>query len=393
MMNDLMPTYAPISDLSLEYGKGCFLWDNKGKSYFDAIGGVGVTLLGHSDSGLREEISDQLNKYIHLSNLFDHKWNHLLAKRLKEISGLDTSFFCNSGSEANETAIKIARRYGQKKGIRHPKIVHMKNSFHGRTLGALSATGNPKHKEGFGALLSDFIEVEINKIEQIYSLEHTSIAAIILEPIQGEGGINIVCGTYLRALRKYCSEKKILLILDEVQCGLARTGKWFYHQFHNIKPDILTTAKGLANGIPIGACVARREFGALLERGSHGSTFGGNPLACRAALYTLNKIEEKKLLENAALRGEQLLNGLQAKFSHINGICSIRGCGLMIGIELETPYSCLAKVAAHKYQLLINVTKGTIIRLLPPLIIDQYEVEKLVEKLEFLIKDIIGNNI
>ena len=389
-MSYLMPIYQPLA-IEFQRGEGCYLWDTQDKCYFDAISGVGVTLLGHVHPVIHAEIVAQSQTFLHLSNLFKHGWNEHLAEKLAEITGLTQAFFCNSGTEANEAAIKIARAYGHHRGIQRPKIIVMQNAFHGRTLGALSATAKPAYREAFGPLLEGF---EFVPFHDLAAIEHyqddPDVVAVLLEPIQGEAGINIASPLYLKQLRKLCDQQHWLLILDEIQCGLGRTGTWFFYQQAGICPDILTIAKGLANGVPIGACLTHEKLGHLLQSGLHGSTFGGNPLACRVA-YTVLDLLEKQYLQTVNDRGYKLLDLLQSKLTGLKNIQSVRGAGLMIGIELIHPVANIPQLASEKFGVLLNVTQGKVIRLLPPLIMTDAQVEYLAQQIALLLKELSQN--
>lgn len=384
-MSHLMPVYQPLA-MEFQRGEGCYLWDTVGKRYFDAISGVGVTLLGHAHPTIHAEIVAQSQAFLHLSNLFKHAWNERLAEKLAQITDLNQAFFCNSGTEANETAIKLARLYGHQRGIQQPKIIVMQNAFHGRTLGALSATAKPAYRQAFGPLLEGFEFVPFHDMSAIERYQNDpSVVAVLLEPIQGEAGINIASPVYLKQLRKRCDQQQWLLIFDEIQCGLGRTGTWFYYQQADIRPDILTIAKGLANGLPIGACLTHEKLGQLLQSGLHGSTFGGNPLACRVAYQVLNLLETQ-YLASVADKGYKLLDLLQSKLTGLKNIQSVRGMGLMIGIELIDPVANIPQLASEKFGLLLNVTQGKVIRLLPPLIMTDQQVEYLARQIGLLLK-------
>ncbi|WOE31739.1 MULTISPECIES: aspartate aminotransferase family protein [unclassified Acinetobacter] len=382
-MSYLMPIYQPL-DIELQHGQGCYLWDTQNRCYFDAISGVGVTLLGHAHPQIHQEIVLQSQSFLHLSNLFKHAWNERLAEKLAQISGLTRTFFCNSGTEANEAAIKLARLYGHHRGIQHPKIIVMHNAFHGRTLGALSATAKVEYRQPFYPLLSGFEFVAFNDLTAITKYQDDpDVVAVLLEPIQGEAGIHIASLPYLKQLRQYCDQQQWLLIFDEIQSGLGRTGTWFYHQQADICPDILTIAKGLANGLPIGACLTNEKLGNLFHTGTHGSTFGGNPLACRVAYSVLN-ILEQQYLADIYHKGQKLINLLQTQLTGLKHIRSVRGVGLMIGIELTTVVDALPQLACDQFSLLLNVTQGKVIRLLPPLIITDAEIEYLAQQIYLL---------
>jgi len=383
----LMSTYQP-SPLSFIRGLGTRLWDQQGREYLDAVAGVAVTNVGHSHPRLVTAISEQAGLLLHTSNLYSIDWQQHLARRLTELSGLDQAFFNNSGAEANETALKLARLHGWKKGIEQPLVVVMENAFHGRTLGTMSASDGPSVRLGFQKLPGDFIKIGFGDLKALdaVTLEFGArIVAVLLEPIQGESGVQVAPSGYLKALREHCTRQGWLLMLDEIQTGIGRTGRWFAFQHEGVVPDVMTLAKGLGNGVPIGACLARASVAQLFTPGSHGSTFGGNPLACRVGCTVLDIIEEQGLLENAAQQGERLLARLRVELSEHPQVLAIRGQGLMIGIELTTPHRDLAQRAAQEHGLLINVTRGKIIRLLPPLTIDAKEVEMIVRALSRLL--------
>ncbi|MDB1111438.1 aspartate aminotransferase family protein [Pseudomonas extremaustralis] len=376
----LMTTYQPLA-LSFIRGLGTRLWDQQGREYLDAVAGVAVTNVGHSHPRLVAAISEQAGLLLHTSNLYSIDWQQRLAQRLTSLSGLDRAFFNNSGAEANETALKLARLHGWKKGIEEPVVVVMENAFHGRTLGTMAASDGPSVRLGFQRLPGDFLKVrfgDMAAIEAITQAFGTRIAAVLLEPIQGESGVVPAPAGYLRALRDHCTRHGWLMMLDEIQTGIGRTGAWFAFQHEGIVPDVMTLAKGLGNGVPIGACLARAAVAQLFTPGSHGSTFGGNPLACRVGCTVLDIIEGQGLLHNAAQQGARLLARLRVELSEHPQVLAIRGQGLMIGIELASPCRDLAQRAAQEHALLINVTRGKIIRLLPPLILDAKEVEMIV---------------
>ncbi len=376
----LMTTYQPLA-LSFIRGLGTRLWDQQGREYLDAVAGVAVTNVGHSHPRLVAAISEQAGLLLHTSNLYSIDWQQRLAQRLTALSGLDRAFFNNSGAEANETALKLARLHGWKKGIEEPVVVVMENAFHGRTLGTMAASDGPSVRLGFQRLPGDFLKVrfgDMAAIEAITQTFGTRIAAVLLEPIQGESGVVPAPAGYLRALRDHCTRHGWLMMLDEIQTGIGRTGAWFAFQHEGIVPDVMTLAKGLGNGVPIGACLARAAVAQLFTPGSHGSTFGGNPLACRVGCTVLDIIEGQGLLHNAAQQGARLLARLRVELSEHPQVLAIRGQGLMIGIELASPCRDLAQRAAQEHALLINVTRGKIIRLLPPLTLDAKEVEMIV---------------
>ncbi|MCK9801572.1 aspartate aminotransferase family protein [Pseudomonas sp. MAFF 302030] len=379
----LMNTYQPLA-LNFSKGLGTRLWDTAGREYLDAVAGVAVTGVGHSHPRLVEAISEQAGLLLHTSNLYSIDWQQRLAAKLTQLAGMERAFFNNSGAEANETALKLARLHAWSKGIEQPLVVVMSNGFHGRTLGTLSASDGPAVRLGFGSHQEAFIKVpfgDIVALEQLASAHGQRICAVLMEPIQGESGIQIPPPGYLKAVRALCHRRDWLLMLDEIQSGMGRTGRWFACQHEGVIPDVMTLAKGLGNGIPIGACLARGKAAQLFTPGSHGSTFGGNPLACRVACTVLQIIEEQGLLANAKHQGEQLLQRLRNELRGHRHIREIRGLGLMIGIELKTPLPDLAGLAAREQGLLINVTRGQTIRLLPPLVIDAEEVEMIVQAL------------
>ncbi len=385
MSTALMPTYARLS-VAFRRGAGAWLEDTEGRHYLDVLSGIAVCGLGHAHPAVAEAICDQSRTLIHTSNLYDVPLQEKLGGWLCKLSGLEQVFFANSGAEANEAAIKLARRYGYEKGIDQPQIIVAENAFHGRTLGALTATGNRKAQTGFGPLPEGFVRVPYNDPAAIEAAATDNTVAILIEPIQGEGGIRIPDRGYLKALRALCDQHQWLLMLDEVQSGIGRTGQWFAYQHEDIRPDVLTLAKALANGVPIGACVAGGAAVGVLGPGTHGTTFGGNPLASRAALAVIETIAHDDLLARASVLGERILQGFQAALANTPGIREIRGRGLMIGIELETPCPELVEKALEA-GLLINVTAGSVVRLLPPLILTDTEADQLVSTLAPLIAE------
>jgi len=386
----LMNTYARLP-VAFARGQGVWVWDESGKRYFDALGGIAVNTLGHAHPRLVQAIAEQAARLVHVSNLYRIVEQERLADKLTAVSGMDNAFFCNSGCEANEAAIKIARLFGHGKGIENPAIIVMESAFHGRTLATLSATGSRKVQAGFEPLVSGFVRVPFNDLEHVRQVaEHNrNIAAVLVEPIQGEGGINIGNIGYLRGLRDICDRQGWLLMLDEVQCGLGRTGKWFVYQHAGVLPDVLALAKGLAGGVPIGSCLARGAAASAFKPGNHGSTFGGNPLACAAALATLDAIEQEGLMENAERVGEFLRAELGRALADVKGIVDIRGLGLMVGIELDRPCGDLVKLALEA-GLLINVTADNVIRLLPALVMSEAEARTLVSTLAPLVRDFLS---
>lgn len=372
-------------------GQGVWVWDESGKRYLDALGGIAVNTLGHAHPRIVKAIAEQAARLMHVSNLYRIPEQEQLADKLAAISGMDNAFFCNSGCEANEAAIKLARLYGHGKGIDSPAIVVMENAFHGRTLATLSATGSRKVQAGFEPLVSGFVRVPFNDLESVRQVaEHNrNIAAVLVEPIQGEGGVKVGQDQYLRGLREICDHHGWLLMLDEVQCGLGRTGKWFVYQHAGVLPDVLALAKGLAAGVPIGACLARGAAASLFKPGNHGSTFGGNPLACAAALATLETIEHDGLLENAERIGTLIRSELAQALKGCAGVVDIRGQGLMIGAELDRPCGELVALALEA-GLLINVTADNVVRLLPALSMDEAEARALVAALAPLVRDFLA---
>ncbi len=385
-MSHLMPNYSPL-DVAFVKGDGCYLTDTNGERYLDALSGVGVVSLGHCHKDITKAIQSQAAELVHTSNWYHIKNQEELAKKICTLSGMDNAFFGNSGAEANEAAIKIARLYGESNNITEPTIITAKNSFHGRTMATLSATGNPKVQSGFAPLVSKFIHVDFNNIDEINNhSKNTDIVAVMLEPIQGESGVIIPQVDYLNEVRKICDKNNWLLILDEVQTGIGRTGKLFAHQHNNITPDILTLAKGLGNGVPIGACLAKGKASSLLVPGTHGSTFGGNPLVCKTALTVLEVIERDGILDNVSEMGNFLSSQFKEKLRNSKKVHEIRSKGLMIAIELKQDCAVLLQRALEN-KLLINIT-GKTIRLLPPLVINKDEAGILVSKVCSLVKEL-----
>ncbi|AJP48761.1 acetylornithine aminotransferase [Rugosibacter aromaticivorans] len=388
-MPHLMNTYGRLP-VAFTHGEGCRLFDEQGKSYLDGMSGVAVNTLGHNHPRLVAALSKQVGRLIHTSNLYRILEAEEASDRLASIAKMDEVFFCNSGCEANEAAIKLARLYGHQQGIDQPAIIVMEQAFHGRTLATLSATGNRKAQAGFEPLVSGFVRVpfdDLAAIEQV-ALHNPNVVAILFEPIQGEGGINVAHHDFMRSLRTLCDEKNWLLMVDEVQCGLGRTGAWFAHQHAGILPDVMTLAKGLGSGVPVGACLAAGRATGVFKPGNHGSTFGGNPLACIAALTTLQVIETDDLMTRATELGELIRDGLRHGLAGATGVIEVRGDGLMIGIELDRPCGDLVKRALAK-GLLINVTVEKVVRLLPPLVMSDAEGAELVAALVPLILDFL----
>ena len=391
-MSHVMHTYKRLP-VTFERGEGCWLWDKQGKRYLDALAGIAVCGVGHSHPRLVKAISEQAAQLVHTSNLYEIERQEQLGDRLAAISGMDEVFFCNSGCEANEAAIKVARLYGHGKGIDTPAIIVLEKAFHGRTLATLSATGSRKVQAGFDPLVPGFVRVpfdDLAAVRKVASNNH-NVVAVLVELIQGEGGINICHDDYLQGLREICDANGWLLMLDEVQSGIGRTGKWFAFQHSGVKPDVMTLAKGLASGVPIGACMVSGRATGVFKPGNHGSTFGGNPLACAAALATLSIIEDEKLMANAVAIGEFINSGMRAALASHAGVREIRNKGLMIGIELDIECSELVKLALAD-GLLINVTADNVVRLLPPLIMQRAEAQQVITQLGALITAFLAAN-
>ena len=388
-MTHLMDTYGRLP-VAFERGQGVWLWDTRGKRYLDALSGIAVTGVGHAHPRLVQAIAAQAGRIIHASNLYQIPEQERLADHLCDLAAMDTAFFCNSGCEANEAAIKIARLFGHYKGIEYPTVVVMEKAFHGRTIATLSATGSRKVQAGFEPLLTGFARVPYNDRDALATVaaNNKNVVAVLVEPIQGESGINVPDDGYLTHLRQVCDSQGWLLMLDEVQSGVGRTGKWFAHQHIGIKPDVMTLAKGLGNGLPIGACLAAGSSAKVFKPGSHGSTFGGNPLATTAAYTTLQIIAEEGLLDNATHIGDLIRTNLRERFTGYAAVKQIRGKGLMVGIELDRPCGDLVHSALDR-GLLINVTAETVVRLLPPLIMQPSEAAQLIEVLSGLIHDFV----
>jgi acetylornithine aminotransferase len=386
----LMNTYKPLP-VAFAKGEGAWLWDVNGKRYLDALSGIAVSGLGHAHSRLVKAIAEQAGRIIHSSNLVEVPEQEALAEKLCTLAGMENAFFCNSGAEANECAIKIARLYGHQRGIDNPQIIVMEKAWHGRTLATLAATGSRKAQAGFEPLVTGFIRVPYNDIEAIRQIatHNNDVVAVLAEVLQGEGGIHQARIDYLKALRKLCDDRQWLLMIDEVQSGIGRTGKWFCFQHAGILPDVMPLAKGLGSGVPIGACLANGAAARVFKPGNHGTTFGGGPLVSVAALTTLQIIEEEGLLENAAKMGEIIKDGFAKSLAGVAGVKEIRGQGLMLGIELDRTCTDLVKIALEN-GLLINVTADTVIRLLPPLIIKPAQAEQIVSMLTPLIKDFLA---
>ena len=385
----VMNTYGRLP-IALSHGQGCRVWDVNGKCYLDALGGIAVNTLGHNHPKLVPALQDQIGKLIHSSNYYHVPLQETLAAKLVELSGLENVFFCSTGLEANEAALKLARKYGHDKGIERPEVVVYEKAFHGRSIATLSATGNPKVQAGFGPLVEGFIRVPMNDIESIKkaTADNPNVVAVFFEAIQGEGGVNPMSDQYMRDIRQLCDERDWLLMIDEVQCGMGRTGKWFAHQWSGIKPDVMPLAKGLGSGVPIGAVVAGPKAAHIFQPGNHGTTFGGNPLAMRAGVETIRIMEEDSLLANAAKVGDHLKAALTRELAGEKGVKDIRGRGLMLGVELTIPCSELLKRAADN-GLLLSVTADTVIRMVPSLIMTVDEADEVVAILVPLIKQIL----
>lgn len=388
-MSHVMNTYARLP-VAFERGEGVWLWDTHGKRYLDALAGVAVNAVGHSHPKLVAALRDQVGKLIHTSNIYQIDAQEKLADKIAQLSGMDTVFFCNSGAEANEAAIKIARYYGHKKDIENPAVVVLEKSFHGRTLATLSATGSRKVQAGFEPLVSGFVRVPFNDLEAVQRVaaSNKNVVAILAELVQGEGGVCVCGGGYLQGLRDICDANGWLLMLDEVQTGIGRTGTLFGFQHYGVTPDVMTLAKGLGGGVPIGACVAKGTAATLFQPGSHGSTFGGNILASTAGLATLDIVESENLCRNATDMGEHIRASLKRALAETPGVKEIRGQGLLIGIELDRPCGELVKTGLDA-GLLINVTADTVVRLVPPLIISRAEADQLVNELAPLIRSFL----
>ena len=389
----VMNTYGRLP-IAMSHGQGCRVWDVNGKAYLDGLGGIAVNTLGHNHPKLVPALQDQIAKIIHSSNYYHVPGQEALAKKLVELSGMSNVFFCSTGLEANEAALKLARKFGHNKGIERPEIVVYEKAFHGRSIATLSATGNPKIQVGFGPLVEGFIRVPLNDIAALKKATagNPNVVAVFFEAIQGEGGVNPMHLDYLRDARKLCDDNDWLLMIDEVQCGMGRTGKWFAHQWAGITPDVMPLAKGLGSGVPIGAVVAGPKAANIFQPGNHGTTFGGNPLAMRAGVETIRIMEEDGLIANATARGNQLRAVLQYALAAelaSGAVKEIRGQGLMVGIELAKPCSALTAQAAEN-GLLISVTADTVVRLVPPLIISAAEIDELAGILCPLIKQLLA---
>ena len=390
MSDSLMQNYAPLA-VNFEKGEGATVWDTAGKTYLDALGGIAVCALGHAHPAVASALCEQANKLIHTSNIYGITNQKKLADKLTQLSAMDNVFFSNSGAEANEAAIKLARLFGHSKDIEKPAIIVMEGSFHGRTMATLSATGNRKIQAGFEPLVQGFVRAPYNDIEAIKNIakNNPNVVAILVEPVTGEGGIRIPDKDYLNQIREICDKYDWLMMLDEIQTGMCRTGKWFAHQHNGIIPDVMTLAKALGNGVPIGACLARGKAAGLFHPGQHGSTYGGNPLVCAASLAVIETMENSKLDQRTAQLGEHMLNAFKQQLAGIKGVVEIRGMGLMLGIQLDRPCAELVK-AGLEAGILINVTAGDVVRLLPPLIISDQQADQIVTMVSKLIRDFLS---
>ncbi len=381
----VMNTYGRVP-IALERGQGCRVWDVNGKQYLDALGGIAVNTLGHNHPKLVPALQDQVAKLIHTSNYYHVPGQETLAQLLTERAKMTNVFFCSTGLEANEAAIKIARKYGVDKGIAKPVIVVYEHAFHGRSIATMTATGNPKVRDGFGPLLDGFLRVPVNDFEALQQATtgNPDVVAVMMEPIQGEGGLHPMRIEYMQQVRALCDANGWLMMFDEVQAGMGRTGKWFAHQWAGIIPDVMTLAKGLGSGVPIGAVVAHGKAATVLQPGNHGSTFGGNPLAMRAGIETIRIMEEDGLLAHTTKVGDHLKATLQKELADVKGVVDVRGQGLIIGIELNKPCGALLGRGAEA-GLLFSVTADTVVRLVPPLIMTEAEADEVVAKLKPLI--------
>jgi acetylornithine/N-succinyldiaminopimelate aminotransferase len=386
----VMNTYGRVP-IALSHGQGVRVWDVNGKEYLDALAGIAVNTLGHNHPRLVPALQDQIAKLIHTSNYYHVPGQEQLAAKLVELSGLTNVFFCNTGLEANEAALKLARKYGHDRGIERPEIVVYEKAFHGRSIATLSATGNEKVQQGFGPLVEGFIRVPLNDMDALKKATegNKNVAAVFFETIQGEGGVNPMRIEYLQQVRQLCDQREWLLMIDEVQCGMGRTGKWFAHQWAGIKPDVMPLAKGLGSGVPIGAVVAGPRAANIFQPGNHGTTFGGNPLAMRAGVETIRIMEEDGLLDNAARVGAHLKGALARELGGVKGVTDIRGQGLMIGVELAKPCGVLTQRAADR-GLLISVTAENVIRLVPALILTEAEANEVVALLAPLVREFLA---
>ena len=392
-MSALMATYGRLP-MNVARGDGLRLWDTEGREYLDALTGIAVCALGHAHPAVAKAISEQANTLIHSSNLYKIPNQEQLGADLCRLANMDKVFFANSGAEANEACIKLARLHAHSRGIDHPQIVVFDNAFHGRTMATLSATGNDKIKAGFGPMVDGFLRVPYDDAAAVEALAKSrqDIAAILVEPIQGEGGVHIPADDYLPALRKICDDNHWLLITDEIQAGMGRTGHWFAHQHSGVTPDVVAVAKALGNGMPIGGCLARGAAAELMQPGSHGSTFGGNPLACSAALAVINTMERDDLPARAKALGDRMLEGFRAALHNQPGVADIRGRGMMMGIELDRDCAELMNIAMQEHGVLLNVTAARVIRLLPPYIMSDEDADLIVSRVSKLVTDFLNNS-
>lgn len=384
-MASLMAAYGRLP-VTMMRGEGPRLWDDRGREYMDALSGIAVCALGHSDPAVSEAIAEQAGELMHVSNLYHIPQQEALGDALCRIAGMDKAFFCNSGAEANEACIKIARLHGHEKGIKTPTIIVTDTAFHGRTMATIAATGNTKIKAGFGPMLEGFEVVPFNDAAAVAAVaqKRQDVVAVMVEPIQGEGGVNVPDDGYLTQLRAICDQNDWLLICDEIQSGMGRTGKWFAHQHDNIQPDVMSVAKALGNGMPIGACLARGKAAELIQPGSHGTTFGGNPIACRVGLTVVQELERRNLVSRAGELGERMREGFKHALHNQPGIADIRGRGMMMGIELDMPCAEIVGIALEA-GILLNVAAGNVIRLLPPYVLTDDEADDLVRRISDLI--------
>jgi acetylornithine aminotransferase len=388
-MSHVMNTYARLP-VAFVRGQGVWLYDEADKKYLDALAGIAVNTLGYAHPRLVRALTEQIGRVIHTSNLFQMPLQEQAADRIAAITGLDEVFFCNSGLEANEAALKVARKYGHDRGIAEPAIIVMEKAFHGRSLATLSATGSRKVQAGFEPLVQGFVRVPLNDLDAVRQLaeRNKNIVAVFIEPIQGEGGINLARMEYLRGLKEICDRHEWLFMSDEVQCGLGRTGKWFVYQHAGIEPDVVPLAKGLASGVPLGACVVGRRAKGVFKPGNHGSTFGGNPLAMCGVITTLDTMKEEDLLTNAVRVGNAIRDGLAAALKGVAGVTEVRGMGMMIGVELDRPCGEIVKTALAR-GLIVNVTADNVIRLLPPLVMNADEGRQVVERLAPIVREFL----
>ncbi len=391
MAEHLMNTYKPLP-VTFEHGEGAYLFDAAGERYLDALCGIAVCGLGHAHPAVSAAICDQARRLLHTSNLYHIELQQKLADALCRVAAMDRVFFSNSGAEANEAALKLARLHGHQKGVAAPQVIVMEGSFHGRTLATLTATGNRKIQAGFEPLVPGFLRAPYDDLDALRTIADNSpnVVAVLVEPIIGEGGIRIPAETYLGEIRTLCDQRGWLMMLDEIQTGMGRTGRWFAHQHHAVVPDVMTLAKGLANGVPIGACLARGQAADVFKPGNHGSTFGGNPLAANAALAVIDTLEQDNLIDNAGAMGRLMLQAFQEHLGAVPGVVSMRGKGLMIGIELDRPCAELMQRALAR-KLLINVTADRVVRLLPPLTLNREQAQTIVATVSDLIEAFLGD--